>query len=93
MLSKRVVTPGDVHRCALRGAGLCQEQRAVREIERGQSSFLWNGDAWLSPPQSTCDHQVENHVEIAGDRKDDAFAHPADTFDDASLHGVDRGRD
>ena len=72
-----VLAGDDVQRGALARARFGHEQRAGRELERGEPDFARDGRATRPPAQAAGDHQMEHEEELALERDHDALAEPA----------------
>ena len=74
------------------GAGLGEDQRAVREVERGEADLARQLRAPRLPVQPAGDHQVEDEEEVVVEREDDALAEPRDASDHLPLDRAERRR-
>src|ERR1051326_4285529 len=86
-----------MNRGALLSPGFSEDERSIREIERGERNAIRQWSAARLPMQSTRDHQVndENEVvlEIDRDSLADSF-HPGDALSRrARDRGIDRPHD
>jgi hypothetical protein len=60
---------------------LCEAQAAVSEVEGSQAQAARELDAARFPPQSACDHQVDDEVEVILEPEDDALPQAFDGQD------------
>ena len=67
----------DVQRRLLARSGLGQEQRPLREVERGQAQFAGDRRARIAPAQAARDHQVQHREQILVEREHDPLAKAA----------------
>ena len=78
-----VQAPDDMERRSMLRAGFGEEQRGIREIERGEPRATGDGRAGGLPVQPARDHQVQHDKVVVLERQDDPFAEAADVADRA----------
>jgi hypothetical protein len=90
VLTQRGLAAGQVQRGPALGAGLGQDERARREVERGQAHLAGDAGAGRFPVQAARNHQVDDDEQLVFERDDDALAEPAEAGDLTAGDG--RGR-
>ena len=78
---------------ALDRAGLGQQQRAGREVERREPELLRNRRAAVPPPQPPGDHEVHDKEQVPRQREDNPFAEAPHAPHRRPVRGVERRRD
>ena len=81
-----------LHRRAFPRAGLGEEERAVRELERREEHLRAHAGLLprLAPPQAAGDHQVDDQEQVVGEHQHDALADAAHVADGLAVERVDR---
>src|SRR5262249_36947095 len=93
------VASHQLHRGSFLRARLGEEQRAVREVERGEQHLGTHTrlSAWLAPAQPPRDHQVQDQEQIAIEFEDDPLPDPPDAADQLATNRlewrIDRSQD
>ena len=93
VLAKSGFATHDVNRRSTLRARLGEEQRAVVEVERGQSELARDLRAARQPLESARNHQMDDDEEIVFEREHDSLAEAADRDDFASFEGGRGGLD
>ena len=74
---------------ALLVSALGEQQRAVREVECGESVALWNRAIGTAPAQSSRNHQVHDQKEPPFQAEHDALAHAPYLSNSPALYHLD----
>jgi hypothetical protein len=76
-----ILSGEEMHLRALLGARFGQEERAVREVERGHAQLAWDLRARLAPAEPAGDHEVDDDLVISFEVQHDALCHARDPHD------------
>jgi photosystem II stability/assembly factor-like uncharacterized protein len=89
VLGERGCAAHDVNRGLPLRSGLRQQERSPCEVERREPDFARDRGPTLPPPESSGDHQMDDHEQLVVERDDDAFPEPGHAANRDAFDGRD----